>query len=522
MFDIIIKDSFIVDGTGNKIKKSDIGIRNGIIEEIGDLQFAETKRTIFAEGLYTAPGFIDVHSHQDLFLLAEPSVPRNIHQGITTSVIGNCGLGVVPLKKLDYDILLDTLSGILGNYNIKFDWTTLDEYFKKLSTNKIGVNVAALIPHNALRIYTLGRKIKAAKSDIKQMKKLLTECYEMGAVGFSTGLVYAPNCFATLDELIELCNITKKYDRIFAIHIRNEGPFVLKAIKEAINIAKVSEVRLQISHLKIYGEKNQNLIDEILELLEEETDEGMEINFDSYPYTYGSTSLVTLLPKEYKNVSSYKLIDLLSKETERAKIKKILQQEPDINAIGLQNIIINSIISDRYKKFECMNLIDIAKELKKDWTDVLCDILIADNFKTSMLIYGISEEVVKKVMVHPYQMFGTDGLFGDRLHPRAYGTYPRIIKKYVIDEKVLSLENAIKKMTYEPAQKLRLHNRGAILKAYYADLVIFDKDKITDTATIQNPKQYPVGICYVLVNGIITLDNGVHTNQLSGKVITHP
>ncbi len=519
-YDILIKNVKIVDGSGTPWFVGDIGIKDGRIEKVGKIQ-EKGEIEISGENLIAAPGFIDIHNHSDVSILVEPSSKNYISQGVTTVVVGNCGLSAAPLS----DKTPETLSFLLGPYadKVEVTWKTFEEYLETLDKTDIAVNVATLVGHNTIRAAVMGiENRKPTQNELNEMKELVREAMEVGAFGMSTGLIYDPGVFSDTDEIIELAKVAVEYNGIYASHIRNESDLLVKATLEAIRVGKEANTRVEISHHKASGKRNWRLVKTTLALMEYYRRLGIEVTCDVYPYTFASTDLSAFFPPWTREH------DLPSLVRDPA-IRRRLKEELSRPSLEWENILFDAgfdgtivAYSEVFKEYEGKSLLEISKELNMNPYDVMF-MLIEKDPNLEVIAGGMSEEDVKYVISHRLSMIGSDGSvmeFGEgHPHPRSYGTFPRVIAKYVKEEKIITLEEAIKKMTYLPAWKLGLKDRGLIKEGFKADIVLFDFWNIKDTATFREPHNYADGMKYVIVNGKIVVDNGEFTNELPGEVL---
>ena len=519
-YDLIIKNGIIIDGTTSPPFKADIAIVNDIITKIGDLTGEKAEKIIDARGLYVAPGFIDMHNHSDVSVFVVPTADNYIRQGVTTIVIGNCGASPAPLTELNRSFVKDSWRPY--SEEVAFTWGTFGEYLDKLDELKKSVNIVPLIGHGTLRSAIMGTEDREpTQKDLNNMKELLIEALEKGAYGLSTGLIYVPGVFSKTNEIIELAKVVAKYNGIYASHIRNEGTRLIDAVNEVLRIALEARVSAEISHLKSSGKPNWGKVEIVLKIIEEYALRGHDISADAYPYTAASTELASLLPAKIREGGYKELIKRLRDPRVIEEIRKLGLRGIDEGLIDAHDIMIS--YSPSHKELEGKRLDDIAREWSLDITETIAKLLIDDEGATGMILFTMSENDVRKVISHPYVAIGSDGSikkFGlGKPHPRNYGTFPRVIAKYVREEKVLSLPEAIRKMTSLPARKLKLWNRGIIRPRMKADIVIFDYYTITDTATYENPHSYPKGIKYVIVNGEIVVEDEEHTGRKPGKLL---
>ena len=522
-FDILIKNGRIVDGTGNPWFKGDLGIRDGKIVKIGRIQKNEAEYIVNAKNLAVTPGFIDMHSHDELIFFKDAFNKPKLSQGVTTVVTGNCGLSVAPVNKETLDVL-KSYTGILGE-DIEFTWRSYKEFLKNLEDiNGIGTNFVGLIGHGTLRIAVMGMEARGpTKEELEEMKRLLAQSMEEGAFGMSTGLIYPPGVYSKTEELIELSKVVAEYGGIYATHMRDEGNRVIKSVREAIRIGREAGVGVEISHHKVAGKANWGKIRETLKMIERAREEGIDITADAYPYTAGSSYLAAILPPWAHEEGEEKLKERCRNPKTREEMKKFIEERTDwqnfVKEAGWENIVL--AYSPTYPEFIGKNILEISKEWNKDPYDVVFDIIAEDGASAEMIIFMMDEKDVEIVISHPYVMIGTDGLdTGEgNPHPRAYGTFPRVIGVYVRDKKLMTLEEAIRKMTSLPAQRLGLKDRGLIKEGMWADIVIFDPKTIRDRATYDNPRATPEGIEYVIVNGVISIEKGELTGEKGGKIL---
>ncbi len=529
MLDVIIKNAYIIDGTGGPKFEADIGIKGEKIVEIGKLE-PQAAEIIDAKGLVVSPGFIDMHSHSDISLLINPKAESKIRQGITTEVIGNCGSSVAPLNEIIKDEMKKTIP-IIEEAGLDLDWSTMGEYLSLLEKQGTAVNVVSLVGHENVRVCAMGFDNRApTKRELNAMKKILAKAMEDGAFGMSTGLIYPPSCYAKTEELIELSKVVAKYGGIYASHIRGEDDELFTSVKEAIEIGEKAGVPVEISHHKAGGKTNWGKVKKTLKMIEEARTRGIDVTCDVYPYTAGSFGLSAMLPPWAHEGGSKKLLERLEDPETRRKLRKEMKEgiegwSSPIKAAGWDATIIAR--SKKHPEFEGKSIAEIAKARKVNPFEFVFDLLIEENASTSVVRFAMCEEDVRTVMQHPFSMIGTDSsaaapygvLSKGKPHPRSYGTFPRVLGKYVREEEILTLEDAIRKMTALPAQKLRLKERGLIREGMYADITIFDPLFVVDEATYINPHKYPKGIEYVLVNGKIVIKRNEQTGMLAGKVL---
>ena len=529
MFDLIIKNGKVIDGTGNTWFKADVGINGQIISAIGGLSAEKASEIIDASGLMVSPGFIDMHSHSDLVLLVNPKAESKIRQGITTEVIGNCGGSAAPLNDLMKAEIRKT-EPLIGEAKLQLDWSTMKDYLNRLGRQGVAVNVVPLVGHANLRVCTMGFVDRApTKRELEEMKRRLAQAMEEGAFGMSTGLIYPPGCYAETDELVELSRVVANYGGIYASHIRDEGEKLLKSVKEAIEIGEEAGLPVEISHHKAEEKANWGQVKQSLKMIEDVRGRGIDITCDVYPYVASSTVLSAELPQWAYERGTEKLVQRLTDAETRDRLSREMREESPDRASLLGADIWDVTQIARYKNhtdLEGKTISEIAQTKHMDPIELVFDLLI-DDPAISVVCFLMCEDDVCTILRHPVSMIGTDGwavapygVLGEgKPHPRSYGSFPRVLGKYVREEKILTLENAIQKMTSLPAQKLGLRDRGIITEGLSADITIFNPETITDRATFQNPHQYPDGIEYVIVNGKIAVRERRHTGALAGRVI---
>ena len=488
-YDIIIRGGSVIDGTGAPAFEAGIAVRDGRIAAVGRID-GDAARTIDAAGSVVTPGFIDVHSHDDIACINMPGMDFKAAQGVTTVVNGNCGAGAAPANERLRQFYARGVSGILGPVE-EFTWHSLPEFYDAVRAAKPSVNAAFLVPHGALRVAAMGwERRPPAVEELAVMKEYLTEGMAAGAVGLSTGLIYAPGAFAQTEELIELAKVVAPFGGIYVSHIRDEGEHLLDAIREAIRIGEEAGVPVQISHHKASGHENFGLTKQSIPLIDEARARGLDVTTDAYPYTAASTALVAIARR--------------GRLTER--------MEP-------HDVMVASV--KHQHQYEGKRLDEIASMMDLPLEEAIDRLLREEENSPVAIMFVMDEADVRRVLQHDVCMIGSDGIPSPtgKPHPRLYGTFPRVLGRYVREEGLLSLEEGVRRMTSLPAKKFRLAERGEVKEGYWADLVVLDPAHVADSATFEDPRQHPEGISHVLVNGVPVVTDGLPANSGSGVVI---
>ena len=518
MFDILLKNGRIIDGTGNPWYRGDVAVKDGLIVGVGRVH-GDAETVIDASSHVVSPGFIDTHSHSDLFLISEPEAKAKVMQGITTEIVGQDGLGEAPIRDDVVDEWRRYLAGLNGDPEIEWDWRSFGEYLDRIESAKPSINVVSLVGHGNLRLLAMGMEDRQPTSDERdEMKSLLSESLEQGAIGLSTGLIYAPCVYADTEELVELCRTTAEHDGVFVVHMRNEGDMLLESMDEMVEVGHRSGVHVHISHFKAGGEANWGKSKHSLRKLEDARADGVQMTYDQYPYTAGSTFLSSLLPPWVHEGGVDKLLNRLKEPITRNKI--ITEFDAGGRTRDWDQLMVTYLPSEKNRALEGFTMSKIAKRRGQTEVETLIDLVLEEDNRASMASFTMSEDDVRRIMKHPLGMMCTDGILLGNPHPRAYGAFPRVLGHYVRED-VLRLEEAVQRVTSRPAQCFKLHRRGILKPGFHADITIFDPETIKDTASYQNPRQHPEGIRYVIVNGKITVDNGVHTGEGAGMVLSH-
>jgi N-acyl-D-amino-acid deacylase len=536
-FDLVITHGHIIDGTGSPWYSGDVGIRGGRIAAIGSLAGSPAKLTIDAHGEVVAPGFIDMLGQSELTILVDPRLPSKIYQGITTEITGE-GNSVAPTD----DAILAADRADYEHYKITPDWRTFRQYFARIEKQGMGINLASYVGATQVRRMVLGdADVQPTAPQLNEMRALVDQAMRDGAVGLSTALQYAPAPYARTDELIALASAAAPYGGIYATHMRSEGDAVLDSIDEAARIGREAHIPVEIWHLKAAGKANWGRMPQIVAKIDQLRASGIDISANTYAYTAWFNTFSAFIPPWAHDGGDTKLIERLKDPATRARIRKDMTTAgPDSTGKDWDNewqeipgpeaIQIAVVQNPELLPLQGKRLSEVAAQWKEDPIDALCDLLIKDKAFTDVAVFGMDEPDVLLALKQPWVSIDNDsqgtspeGLLGrEHPHPRAYGTFPRILRKYVREEKELTLPDAIRKFTALPAQRMRLTDRGVLKQGMWADVVVFDPQKITDKSTFENPNQFSEGMDYVLVNGVPVIESGKMTGALPGKVLRGP
>lgn len=522
----LIKHGLIVDGNKTPAYEGDILIENEKILKISQDLNEEVDKVIDAKGRVICPGFIDTHSHSDLVILVNPYNEVKIRQGITTEVLGQDGISMAPLPQEHISSWRKNLAGLDGESD-EIDWKyeTTENYLKMMDYNGVGLNETYLVPHGNVRMEAMGLEDRpATKEEIQKMCEITERELKAGAIGLSTGLIYIPCAYSLTEEIIEMCKVVAKYDGVFVVHQRSEADTILTSMEEIIEIGKQSGVKVHFSHFKVCGKANWKYIPQVIELLEKAEKEGIRVSFDQYPYAAGSTMLGVVLPPWAHSGGTDKLIERLSDENERAKMKKDIANGIEgwdnfIEFAGIDQIFVTSVKTEKNKDTIGKSLLEIGKMRGKDPLDATFDLLKEEENAVGMVdFYGLEEHIIG-FMKRDEQNVCTDGLLAGKPHPRAYGSFPKILGRYVRELNVLTIEEAVYKMTKKAATSFSIKDRGELKEGYFADIVIFDKDTVSGCDDFINSMQYPTGIDYVIINGNCVVEEGKYNKIKAGKVL---
>ena len=531
-YDLLIRNGRIVDGSGRPAYNADLAVKGDRIVRVGDLSGATATRIIDARGLVVAPGFIDMLGQSESYLLIDPRAMSKVMQGVTTEVTGE-GESIAPINERQ----IKEQEGFLRRFNLKIDWRTLDDYFKRLEKQGTGVNFATFVGATQVREYVIGYEDRApTKAELEQMKELVAAAMRDGALGLSSSLQYVPARFATTNELVELAKVAKQHGGIYATHQRSEANTIDASLTEVFEIARQAQIPIEIWHLKTAYKKNWGRMPQVLERIKHARESGLDITADIYPYIAGSTSLSATLPPWALEGGTEKMLSRLRDASIRQRLKKEISAEQQeweniyLGSGGPEGVLISSVVNRELESLQGKRVSEIAQQQKKDPLDTVFDLLLADQGQTGAIYFMMSEADMRTAMQAPFVSFCTDSgaratdgpLAGSKSHPRGWGTYPRILGRYVREARLLSLEAAIHKMTGAPAARVRLRERGLLREGMFADITILDPRTVMDRATFESPNQYPIGIEYVLVNGQLSVDKGQRTPALAGRVLRGP
>jgi dihydroorotase/N-acyl-D-amino-acid deacylase len=531
-YDIIIRNGRVVDGTGRIGYRSDVAIKNDRIARIGNLRGAKATREIDANGQVVAPGFIDMLGQSEQYVLIDPRAMSKVMMGVTTEITGE-GESIAPVN----DRVLKEQEDFNRKYNLTVDWRTLDDYFKRLDRQGAGVNLGTFVGATQVREYVIGYDNRPPTvAELEQMKQLVAGAMKDGALGVSTSLQYVPARFAKTDEIVELAKVAHQYGGIYISHQRSEANAIDDSMKEVFEIARRANIPAEIWHFKTAYKKNWGRMPEMLRRIAAERRRGLKITADVYPYVAGSTSLSACLPPWAIEGGTDKMVARLKDAETRQRLKSEISHDAKdweniyLGSGGPGGILIGSVVNRELEPWQGKRLSEIASAQNKDPLDALFDFIIADHGQTGAIFFMMNEDDMKAALKSPFVSICTDSgaratdgpLAGSKSHPRGWGTYPRILGRYVRDEKLMPLEFAIHKMTGLPASNVGLKQRGLLRQGYFADITIFDPKTVIDRATFEEPNQYPVGINYVIVNGQIEVDNGQRTPTNSGRVLRGP
>jgi N-acyl-D-amino-acid deacylase len=544
LFDLVICNGLMFDGSGGRGERLDVGIEGDEIKEIGRIPRSHGKRVVDAAGMVVSPGFIDLHSHGDMVLASGEKQMKflegRITQGITTEVLGNCGQGVAPVDSRSKP-MLEKIGAWMSPEGLEWPWKSVGEYLSFLENRKVAVNVIPLIGHGPIRITVMGlRSGEASAKEMEEMRLLVKEGMEAGAFGFSCGLVYPPGMYTSTYELIELCRAMRPFGGLFTSHIRGSSELLIDAVAEIIEIGEKAGVSVQHSHNEAFGKNHFRKIEKTLDMESEARKRGIDIAFDVFPYTAAATNMLANYPPWTLEGGVQEFVRRLKDHETRERIGREVETKAPawppwteggwphnlVMATGWENIYVSNLYLEKNKRFLGKNMTEVAKFTGKTPFDALSDLMIEEEGLISQLIFGCSgekdsEDWLGVLIQDAWGAISTDAIDVGKgvAHPAAYGTYPRILGKYVREKGLLSLEEAIRKMTSLPASRVGLKNRGRLEKGMKADIVVFNPQTIRDRATYENPRQLSEGIEYVLINGHMVVEKGEYKGGFAGKVL---
>jgi N-acyl-D-amino-acid deacylase len=523
--DVLVKNGKVLDGLGNPPCRTNIGTADDSIAYLGNEQ-PEATQIIDASGKVVTPGFIDIHTHEDTWLLRHPDATEKLSDGVTTLIVGNCGFSVAPLLPGREKLIRDNS---LNFIDIPCNWNSMDDYLQRLRSVHLGVNVSTLVGHNTIRMNIMGtEKRPPTNEELEQMKSLIRTAMEEGALGLSTGLIYVPGIYSDTSELVELTKVVANSHGVYTSHIRGEASTLRTAVTEALNVGRLANVPLEISHHKASGRENWGIVQETLAMIEAARKKGVDVHCDVYPYTAGNTGLGTLIPSWVFSDGLAEARSRITNPETRSKIVKEMMtskedEERPLVDTGAENILIS--YSEQDSSLEGKNLADLAEVHQVTPAEIVLDLVMKHGgsiYSIFIILFEMSEQDVGTVIRHPLSMIASDSLTPiGRPHPRAFGTFSRVLAKYVRETKLLTLEEAVRKMTSMPASKMGLLDRGVIRVGNKADLAILDSASVKDMATFQEPMRYSEGIDYVLVNGKVAWDHNKQTSLRGGTVLRH-
>lgn len=531
-YDLLIRNGLVIDGSGQPGYIADVAINGDRIAAIGKLKNARAAREIDAAGMVVAPGFIDMLGQSETYLLIDARAMSKVMMGVTTEVTGE-GESIAPVN----DRLIQEQDDFNRRYKLTVDWRTLGEYFNRLKKQGAGVNLATFVGATQVREYVVGFDNRPpTPAELEKMKQLVAAAMKDGALGVSTSLQYVPARFAKTDEIVELAKVAHQYGGIYATHQRSEANALDESLAEVFQIARRAQIPVEIWHLKTAYKKNWGRMPEVLAKIRRARAEGLDITADIYPYVAGSTSLSACLPPWALEGGTEKMLSRLKDTEVRKRLKREISNDTKeweniyLGSGGASGVLIGSVVNRELDAMQGKRVSQIAEEQHKDPLDALFDLILADHGQTGAIYFMMSEADMRAALRAPFVSFCTDSgarandgpLAGSKSHPRGWGSYPRILGRYVRDEHLLTLPQAIHKMTGMPAQRVGLRERGLLRSGFFADLTIFDPKRVIDRATFEMPNQHPDGIDYVIVNGQLEVDKGRRTPALSGRVLRGP
>jgi len=532
-YDFLIINGHILDGSGSPWFAGSVAVKDGKIAAVGRLPNAAAGRVIDARGLTVAPGFIDLLTPSDYTLLVDGKAESKIRQGVTSEILVGGPESAGPIL----GPAVPEFDKELARYGLRRDWTTLGEFFARVQRQGTSVNIASYVGSGQVRMDVIGNVDRPATAlEMEKMKELVEQAMHEGAIGLGSGLIYPPNSFATTDELIELAKVAARYGGIYTSEIRGEEEQWKRAVDEAIEIGEKARLPVHLLHFKMNGQANWGKVAQLISEVQVARDRGVDITADQYPYIASMTLLEMCIPPKYLQGTSEQLVERLKDPKVRSEIRQAIANglpgwgDNEVKSVGgWHGVQVASLQKPENKQYEGKRMDEVAEEMRKDPLDALCDLLISEGGSAptdQAVYYGMSESDVELAMKQPWVGMCADGLsvspamtFIGKPHPRFYGAFPRLLGVYVREKEVLTLPDAVRKMTSFPAQITGLTDRGLLRPGMAADITIFDPKTVSDKATLENPLQYPIGIPYVVVNGVVVIDQGQHTGAKPGRVL---
>ncbi len=526
-YDILIRNGHVIDGSGAPWVNADVAIKGDRIVTVGRNLKGTAKRTIDAHGLAVTPGFIDMHTHSDTSLLIDGGAESKIRQGVTTEILGESG-SVAPVCRTVRQEAESAPPVASDEPRIKRDWKDLDGYFRRLLKQGSSVNVGSYVAGGTVRTCGMGNDMRdPTPAELEKMKQLVAESMKQGALGYSTGMIYPPNSYAKTPELVEMAKVAAQYGGIYTTHMRDEGAHLLDAINETLTIGEQAHIPVHILHIKATGRDSNEHMKQAIARIAEARAQGIEASADQYPYIASSTGLTTQVPQWAMDGGTPKMLERLRTPDMRAKIREEIVARRGSTPAGYESMIVATVRTGANKQFEGKTMAKIAEMRHQEPADAIMDVLLEEGGRVSMVYFTMKEEDVRLAMQQPWVSVGSDGtavrpdgpLGRGKPHPRFYGAHARVLGKYVREEHVLPLEEAVRKMTSLAAGQLGIYDRGLLRTGMKADVVVLDPAQIADKATFEDPHQYAVGIDYVLVNGKVVIEGGKHNGARPGQII---
>ena len=524
MFDILLRNGKIVDGSGNPWFMGDVAICDGQVAAIGFVPpGAEAREELHLDGKVICPGFVDSHSHSDLSILANPLANAKVEQGVTTENLGLDSYSLAPIREADKADWAVLLSGLAGKMDVAWNWHSFADYLDAIDAARPSVNASSYVGLGTVRNHVMGMvDTPPSPAQLATMRELVTEAMDQGARGVSAGLIYTPNKYQSTEELVELVRVAAAYQGVFDVHMRNEADHMDEALDEVIHIGRETGVRVLVTHFKCRGRNNWGRAEAMLEKVDKARREGVDVTIAQYPYTANSTLMHVVIPPWYHKRGMSGMLQALRDEREQIRKDLLITEgwENFSQVMGWENIYVSSVASTRNAWCEGQSLVEIANARHVDPVDAVCDLLYEEELAVGLIGFGMSEQDVLTIMRHPAMCVITDSLMsGQKPHPRSYASYPRLLARYVRETAVLTLEEAIRKMSYAGAQRLRLPRKGLLVPGWDADIVVFDEQNVLDCNSFDTPRVPPQGIEHVLVNGEFVVRETRHTGARPGKTI---